>query len=143
MARKARIAVSVFFGMLAVALCVLWVRSYWRMDQVTKFDADFTMLYSNRGWLTWNQQSPNQLLYAAPPTSWRHDVVPADEQVQSTFWKKDLLGTSAAAPHLLLALAAAGCAGLPWLRVRFGMRGLLIATTLVAAVLGVAVWAVR
>ena len=28
MARKLRIAVSVFFGVLTVALCVLWVRSY-------------------------------------------------------------------------------------------------------------------
>ena len=31
--RRTRIAVSVFFGVLTVALCVLWVRSYWRFDE--------------------------------------------------------------------------------------------------------------
>ena len=34
MPRKLRIAVSVFFGVLTVALCVLWVRSYWRVHVV-------------------------------------------------------------------------------------------------------------
>jgi hypothetical protein len=32
MARKLRIAVSVFFRVLTVALCVLWVRSYSTID---------------------------------------------------------------------------------------------------------------
>src|SRR5262245_37132843 len=32
--KRARIATSVFFGVLAVALCVLWVRSYWRWDEI-------------------------------------------------------------------------------------------------------------
>ena len=31
--RKLRIAASVFFGAMTVALCVLWVRSYWQADQ--------------------------------------------------------------------------------------------------------------
>ena len=34
MRRRVRIAVSVFFGVVAVALCVLWVRSYWWRDVV-------------------------------------------------------------------------------------------------------------
>ena len=32
MARELRIAVSVFFGLLTVALCVLWVRSYLEVE---------------------------------------------------------------------------------------------------------------
>jgi hypothetical protein len=32
MARKLRIAASVFFAVVAVALCVLWVRSYEKKD---------------------------------------------------------------------------------------------------------------
>ena len=32
MARTLRIAVSVFFGLLTVALCVLWVQNYWATD---------------------------------------------------------------------------------------------------------------
>ena len=34
MARRVRIAVSVFFGVLTVLLAVMWVRSYWWADQV-------------------------------------------------------------------------------------------------------------
>jgi hypothetical protein len=34
--RRVRIAVSAFFGVLSVALCVLWVRSYSRCDIVTR-----------------------------------------------------------------------------------------------------------
>src|SRR5262245_27908253 len=30
-----RVAISTFFGLLTVALCVLWVRSYWWNDLVT------------------------------------------------------------------------------------------------------------
>jgi hypothetical protein len=30
--RRTRIGVSILFGVLTVALCVLWVRSYWRKD---------------------------------------------------------------------------------------------------------------
>jgi len=33
--RKLRITWSVAWGMVAVLLCVLWVRSYWWMDQQT------------------------------------------------------------------------------------------------------------
>ena len=29
MSRRIRIIVSVFFGLSAIALCVMWVRSYW------------------------------------------------------------------------------------------------------------------
>jgi hypothetical protein len=32
--RRARIAVSVFFGVLTLVTCVLWVRSYWKADQL-------------------------------------------------------------------------------------------------------------
>src|SRR5262245_58990054 len=32
--RRTRIAVSVIFGLLTVALCVLWVRSLWRSDWI-------------------------------------------------------------------------------------------------------------
>ena len=33
MARNLRIAASVFFALLIVALCVMWVRSYWFWDR--------------------------------------------------------------------------------------------------------------
>ncbi|MGE3241376.1 MAG: hypothetical protein AB7G28_07855 [Pirellulales bacterium] len=45
MARKLRIAWSVFFGLLTVALCVLWVHSYW---QRVELYAQFAPLSKNR-----------------------------------------------------------------------------------------------
>ena len=47
---------------------------------------------------------------------------------------------SLSAPHWFVALLAVGISILPWLRWRFSLRTLLIATTLVAVVLGVVVW---
>ena len=46
-------------------------------------------------------------------------------------------------PHWFLVLAAIGMGALSWLRPRFSLRTLLIATTLVAVVLGLIVYAVR
>ncbi len=45
---RLRIAVSVFFGVLAVALCVLWVRSYWHSDVLlTASNYDATIASNN------------------------------------------------------------------------------------------------
>lgn len=55
-------------------------------------------------------------------------------------------GWMAAFPYwqpLLGSLAAAYCASMPWIRFRFSLRTLLIASTLLAAILGLAAWAVR
>lgn len=52
-------------------------------------------------------------------------------------------GTTLAVPHILLAFLPAAIACLPWLRWKFSLRALLIATTLVDVVLGLAVWAGR
>lgn len=49
MARKLSIAASVFFGLLTVALCVLWVRSYWREDSWARSDDSFSRLISVSG----------------------------------------------------------------------------------------------
>ena len=42
--RNLRIAWSVGWGVLAVLLCVLWVRSYWRFDQM-RIDCPFIWVY--------------------------------------------------------------------------------------------------
>lgn len=47
--RRLRIAVSVFFTVLAAALCVLWVRSYWRTDLVHHPASVSTVFGSNKG----------------------------------------------------------------------------------------------
>jgi len=44
--------------------------------------------------------------------------------------------------HWLLVVATGVLAALPWIRYRFSLRALLVATTLIAVVMGLAVWAV-
>jgi hypothetical protein len=46
-------------------------------------------------------------------------------------------------PHWVIVIVTASMMAAPWLRWRFSLRTLLIATTLVAVVLGAAVWASR
>jgi hypothetical protein len=50
-------------------------------------------------------------------------------------------GTQFQLPHWFFVGLCAGLAAIPWLRWRFSLRTLLIATTLLAVVLGLAVWA--
>ena len=40
MKRRLRIAVSVFFALVAVAFVVLWVRSYWRCEMFDKLNTN-------------------------------------------------------------------------------------------------------
>jgi hypothetical protein len=51
--------------------------------------------------------------------------------------------TGIAIPYWSLALVTGCSAALPWFTYRFSLRTLLIATTLVGVVLGLAVWALR
>jgi hypothetical protein len=46
-------------------------------------------------------------------------------------------------PHWMLVLLVGGIGTIPWLRFQFSLRTLLIATTLVAVVLGLVVWMSR
>jgi hypothetical protein len=50
------------------------------------------------------------------------------------------IGGGIALPYWLLVITFAATTTLPWLRWRFSLRTLLIATTLVAIVLGLVVW---
>jgi len=150
MARKLRIAVSVFFGLLTLALCVLWVRSYWRWDSL---DGDGWTIASNCGRIVFQRDSGT--IQHVPG----FDTVPADERanilLKSTHHIETTLGFGTARhayesvaiiPYWFFALptvVALAFVLVPQASVRFSLRTLLIATTLVAAELGLAVWATR
>lgn len=139
MARKLRIAVSVFFGLVTVALCVLWVRSYEVRDDIihwngTRFGIHFqsnygTLSYGRAGttsgysaWVVGTGEphpASQRLRITAAANSWR---------VYVPFW--------------LLVVVTATVAWAPWIP-RFSLRTLLIATTLVAVALGLGIWLVR
>jgi hypothetical protein len=142
MPRKLRIAVSVFFGLLTVALCVLWVRSFWRMDLFSRFDTYATTIYSNDGVVGLTHQYSQPVDYVRPMAkSWRVVSTNADGRYPKDFWKSTQHHFVITAPHLVLALVPATIAISPW--VRFSLRTLLIAMTWVAVLLGLAAWARR
>ena len=146
---KLRIAWSAGWGFVAVLLCVLWVRSYWRLDMVVRTAPLSTLtFFSNIG--TWGFSSgPSGLGYsAAPPKepTWEFHSAQPNADMRSGFYYsslppfKSLQGSFWAAS--LLAIFFSAVTAMPW-STRFSLRTLLIATTLVAVVLGLCVWAVR
>lgn len=143
MARKVRIAVSVFVGVLTVVMCVLWVRSYWRMDWVTiHFGGSGVSAASLTGAIVFNFQK--QFVPHREIRLWSRQIPAEDAERYSalTFlWNLDINLFVFVVPHwFLAAIVALGAALLP---IRFSLRTLLIVTTLVAVVLGLAVWAGR
>ena len=154
--RKWRIAWSVGCAAACVLLVVLWVRSYWWMDSAWNVIPAFgtTNLVSDLGDV---RASSDTSSAASTPSGWK---VWSYEQADSTSaavrlrpwvrsrftWKASAGRCSVSAPHWSLVMISATAASLPWinrLRWRFSLRTLLIATTLVAAVLGLVVYFMR
>jgi hypothetical protein len=143
--RLLRIGFSVACGICCLMLMVLWVRSH-RQEAVIEYVDSHS-----RGWHLVSWRGATFLSTAdydvANPGVWRRYVA----------WEPGILGfgkfkTGRSAsvripywfPVLMFAALAMFCAA-PWLRwpKRFSLRTLLIATTLVAALLGAIVYAVR
>lgn len=143
MARNLRIAVSVFFGLLTVALCVLWVRSFWRMDQLFLATTRPAFIVSNNGNIICKVAASQYRWGAVPSFPWDYKTTTSSGYVLDGFWRSDAIETELSLSHLAMAIFPATIACLPWVRWKFSLRTLLIATTLVAVVLGLAVWASR
>jgi hypothetical protein len=156
--RYLRIAWSVVFGIVCLLLIVLWVRSYWRRMAVKHFDtaAVYTTFFVNRGVaahtrmdMGWNKgpwvirDGDGSLTSATSPTGWTFQSVPSIDQTSNFEWNFHDHGHIVAAPIWTLALPFAAVTAVPWIRWRFGLRSLLIAMTLFAVLLGLAIYAVR
>jgi hypothetical protein len=110
--KSLRIAWSVVWGVVAVLLCVLWVRSGVVELHVTK--DQFVQVFSDK-------------------TSARFSYF---DYTAKGFISLEL-------PYWVWLLVATILAAAPWLRFRYSLRTLLIATTLVGVVLGLAGLAAR
>ena len=138
--RKLRIAWSVGWGVVVVLLCVLWVRSYWWWDNFSGGfvqsvrGTTFFYLPPNTTKATWDQTPMNN----AATMLWEKILGPGPSArfgvMRGSGIRVVLL------PHWFDILFVASIAAAPWLRWRFSLRTLLIATTLVAAVLGLIAW---
>ncbi len=144
--RKLRIAWSVFWGLAAVLLVVLWVRSYWQTGCFERQSPPSFFIHSQRGQLTFMSGLPERVRLGmlngnmyfnpatiSPPPVWGFGAAKSAGIISLLFL-----------PYWPVVLLAAVLAAAPWLhRLRFSLRTLLIATTLVAVVLGLVVWAAR
>ena len=134
--RKLRIAWSVAWGVVALLLCGLWVRSYYWFDFSGLIPGG--ALVSNNGSVVFTREmrvisherdpSWNALLNGASYAHSEIEIVRLTSIVTIPFWAAILVVFS-------LGVAA-------WMPLRFSLRTLLIATTLVAVVMGFATWAV-
>ena len=147
--RKLRIAWSVGWGLLAVLLCVLWVRSYYWADVLagSRSKSIFFMTGVERGTVGFVLQS--NLLAPFRANEWQV----RGKRPNGTDSPGGVLGFYFVTtpqnvrilhfPIWLPVVVAVTFAVVPWLPWRFSLRTLLIATTLVAVALGLIVYAVR
>ena len=160
--RKLRIAWSVAWGMVAVLLCVMWVRSYWVTDSAEYLVPNWRdfAIGSARGYvILFESDEPSKgkkysysgLVIKRIPETLRINSI-LFESHESTcilgkiyYQSKPGWGITLTLPNWFTLLVVAGLAGVPWIRWtnRFSLRTLLIATTLVAIGLGLIVWAAR
>jgi hypothetical protein len=143
--RKLRIAWSIFWGLAAVLLIVLWVRSYWILSSLDVSGGHrFT---SSRGCVFIDEQF---LLAGTRPKASQHKLLGHSVLhvlISGGAVKPNGVGTKLPLWPLVTIVAVLPMAPwiliIPWLRWRFSLRALLIATTLVAIVLGLIVYLTR
>jgi hypothetical protein len=140
--RGLRIAVSVFFTLVAVALCALWARSYWYYDMVSRTGSNdmYTQWSSNWGYICFTRidASSTPEVHAH---GWRHQASSANRNPARFQWIADPELLQVNVPNWFLVLTFAALSRISWAGARFNVRTMLIATTLVALLLGVTKWA--
>jgi len=122
----------------AILLILLWVRSYFRLDILRPWGHDL-QVFSGEMLIdeTWIPSS------STSSSHWNEDTC---ESVDLTETVLTPAGTGITIPFWLptvMLLSLATIAALPWIRWRFSLRTLLIATTFLAAILGLIVVVTR
>jgi hypothetical protein len=155
--RKLRIAWSSGCAIACLLLIVLWVRSYSYLDfctsplgslhfQTVGGRAVFFALPDQPNWTAGSRPmetvSPRMAL-RQPCAGWPTSDDPPRGLLGFAIYKQYGLNPAVSAPIWFLVMVAVALGWLPWIADarRFSLRTLLIATTLVAVVLGLAVYA--
>jgi hypothetical protein len=136
---KLRIAWLVAWGVGAVLLAALWVRSYWWMESVNWSAVGLRTVMNTSedggiGVIVTDLRIAGPSAYARPP---------AASQLQRRWMFARSLGKIdmvVAFPHWVPTIIFGAVGAAPWLPWRFSLRTLLIVTTLVAVGVGLIVW---
>jgi hypothetical protein len=153
--RTLRVAWSLWCGLFALFLIVLMVRSFWRMDTISVARGTQTFaLSTNRAEFHFITTE----MFATLAEEWKHTSVPSlpnnpfieiplipSESSWGFAWSSFGNGWQACGPlwpALFLLAMLTGVAWVPFGKIprRFSIRTMLVATTLVAAALGLAVY---
>ena len=147
--RLLRILWTVVWGIAAVLLCVLWVRSYYYHDiagfrvysnqwvRVDSMQGGLSILFDKMQGLsspTWSYLSLRESEFEFFPISGR------DDAYAGIVLQRFPNGFDIALPYWLLLPVTSACAVAPRLPCRFSLRALLLALTAVAVVLGLAAY---
>jgi hypothetical protein len=148
--RKLRIAWSVAWSVASVLLIGLWGRSYWWLDgaTLTRSAGKLTMTSFNGSvdlsLTAFDRPAVNDFTWTL---GHRPDQDLADWFAKRPWfvWVGNATWTNVALPYWAVSLPTATLAVAPWIQwsKRFSLRTLLIATTLIAVVLGIIVWMTR
>jgi hypothetical protein len=137
-----RIAVTALSVMACVLLVALWVRSHWKVDFVgiplSRTKSIGIALIPGHVWWRIDEQPATWRLYTASVDEHRRTV---DAAVGGFQYARGFRFSSDASciPYWFLLVMTAVLTGVPWIKWRFSLRTLLIATTLVAVGLAVIV----
>lgn len=166
--RYLRIAFTAICLIVCALMVLLWARSYWWLDVLTLKPPELQISASSlNGNLTFEQTGSSwHEWHAVEPCDWASEKVDADTYIYAQAIRPDysrlnisfaryggmrqsILGQSVpydywflAVPHyypVALAALVAGILWIPW-SLRFGLRTLLVATTVFAGALGLYVW---
>jgi hypothetical protein len=149
--RKLRIAWSVACGIAVVLSVAMWVRTRYSIDGISgplSRSTHFGVMSRHGG-------VGIAFFHGGQPTSWSVNSHPPDLEVPidyetvfgfiefQTLGNQTIWGFRLRVPYWSLVLLFITIAAIPWLCGRFSLRTLLIATTVVAIVLGLAVMLLR
>jgi hypothetical protein len=142
--------VSAVSGVLCVLLIVLWVRSYWWFDQASlPYPSNQSvLLFSCQGRFGSCHQEIGLHQFLLTHAKVEQVVISADDsgQTPTAWWPQVLRWKSGEVevhiPFWMPTLTLATLCAIPWVHFKrtFSLRTLLIATTLIAVVLGMVVW---
>ncbi len=151
--RKLRIAWSVVWGIACVLLIVLWVRSYTGGDVVcfggVRLAKAQRLWISTRGriesittFVTWVTDDEGRWFWTTPLQLDLFQPETPKYSFAGIYWYTDPIPAILISDWLVLFVLGVGAAA-AWIRWRFSLRTLLVATTLVAVVLGIIIYVIR
>jgi hypothetical protein len=143
MKQRLRIAVSVFFALVAVAFAVLWVRSYFSSCVIAHFGSTAISFGTDPGCAFVTRLSAFDPYGPSPKSGWTYAIHKPPEAAATFRWIRTSGMIQVALPFWFLTTLAVALGAMPWIKSRFSLRTMLIVATLVIVVFGLLLVSIR